>query len=66
MLLMENSDASIVKSFSSKPGARCSLLKQLHLAIVAELTPRKRKLYEHVWNRESVLCKLKRKYKQIS
>lgn len=38
------------------------MLKELHLASISELTPRKRKLYKHIWNRESALCKLKKKY----
>jgi hypothetical protein len=46
---------------SSKPRARHSLLKQLNLATVAELTPRKRKLYERIQNKESVLCRLKKR-----
>jgi hypothetical protein len=33
------------------------------LAKVADLTPRKRKLYERIRNKESALCKLKRKCK---
>jgi hypothetical protein len=48
---------------SLKPGARHSLLKELNLASISELTLRKRKLYERIWNKESVLCKLKKKYK---
>jgi hypothetical protein len=50
-------------SSSSKPTARHSLLKELNLASFSELTPRKRKLYECIRNKESVLCKLKKKYK---
>jgi 23S rRNA G2445 N2-methylase RlmL len=33
------------------------------LASILELTPRKRKLYERIQNKESALCKLKKKYK---
>jgi hypothetical protein len=46
---------------SSKPRARHSLLKELNLASLSELTPRKRKLYEHIRHKESALCKLKKK-----
>jgi hypothetical protein len=52
------------QSSSSKHRARHSLLKELNLASFSELTPRKRKLYEHIWNKESALCKLKKKYKR--
>ncbi|XP_033606071.1 uncharacterized protein LOC117282054 [Cryptotermes secundus] len=41
------------QSSSSKPRARRSLLKELNLALLSELTPRKRKLYEQIWNKES-------------
>jgi hypothetical protein len=51
------------QSSSSKPRARHSLLKELNLASLSELTPRKGKFCEHVWNKENVLCKLKKKYK---
>jgi hypothetical protein len=50
-------------SSSSKPRARHSLLKEFNLASSSELTPRKRKLYERIRNKESALCKLKKKYK---
>jgi hypothetical protein len=50
-------------SSSSNPRARYSLLKELTLASLSELAPRKRKLYDHIRNKESVLCKLKNKYK---
>jgi hypothetical protein len=33
------------------------------LASLSELTPRKRKLYEHIQNKENALCELKKKYK---
>jgi hypothetical protein len=42
--------------------ARHSLLKELNLASILELTLRKKKLYECIWNKESALCKLERKY----
>jgi hypothetical protein len=32
------------------------------LALLTKLTSRKRKLYEHVRNKEGALCKLKEKY----
>jgi hypothetical protein len=38
-------------------------LKELNLASLSELTLRKRKLYDCIRNKESVLCKLKKKYK---
>jgi hypothetical protein len=34
------------------------------LASLSDLTSRKRKLYEHIRNKESALCELKRKYKR--
>jgi hypothetical protein len=51
------------QSSSSKPRARHSLLKELNLAFFSELTLRNRKLYEHIWNKHSALCKLKTKYR---
>ncbi|PNF29154.1 hypothetical protein B7P43_G12376 [Cryptotermes secundus] len=51
------------QSSSSKPRARRSLLKELNLASLSELTPKKRKLYAQIRNKESALCKLKKKYK---
>jgi hypothetical protein len=51
------------ESSSSKPRARHSQLKELNSASLSELKLRKRKLYEHIWNKESALCKLKKKYK---
>jgi hypothetical protein len=51
------------QSSSSKPRARHSLVKELNLASLSELTPRRRKLYEHIQNKESEVCKLKKKYK---
>jgi uncharacterized small protein (DUF1192 family) len=51
------------QSFPSKPRARHSLLKELNLASVSELSPRKWKLYEHIQNNEIALSKLKKKYK---
>jgi hypothetical protein len=50
-------------SSSSKTRARHSPLKQLNLAKVKDLTPRKRKLNERIRNKKSALCKLKRKCK---
>jgi hypothetical protein len=48
------------QSSPSNSRARHSLLKELNLASLSELTPRKRKLYEHVQNRERALFKPKR------
>jgi hypothetical protein len=52
------------QSSSSKPTARHCLLKELNLALLSQLTPRKRKLYEHFRNKERELCSLKKKYKE--
>jgi hypothetical protein len=52
------------QSSSSKSRARHSLLKELNLASLSKLTPRKRKLYEHIRNKESALCKLRKKRKR--
>jgi hypothetical protein len=51
------------RSSSSKPQARHSLLKELNLASLSELTPRKRKVYECIWKMQSALCNLRYKYK---
>jgi hypothetical protein len=51
------------QSSSSKPRARHSLLKELNLASLSQLISNKRKLYERIRNKESALCKLKKKYK---
>jgi hypothetical protein len=51
------------QSSSSKPRARHSLLKEINLATVAELTPRKRKMYQHIRKQGSALCKLKKQCK---
>jgi hypothetical protein len=53
------------QSSSSMPKARHSLLKELNLASLSELTLKKRKLNERIQNKESVLCKLKKKYKAM-
>jgi hypothetical protein len=53
-------------SSSWKPRARHSLLKELNLAMLPELTLRKRKLYEHTQNKESALCKPREKYKGMN
>jgi len=47
---------------SSKPTARRSLLKELNLAM-SDLTPRKRKLYQRIWRKESALYKSRKKYR---
>jgi hypothetical protein len=49
---------------SSKPRARHSLLKDLNLATVSQLTPREKFLYDRIRNKESALCKLRKKYRQ--
>jgi hypothetical protein len=51
------------QSSSSKPRARHSVLKELNLASCSKLTPRKRKLYDRIRNKECALCKLRKKYK---
>jgi hypothetical protein len=51
------------QSYSSKPTTRHSLLNELNLASLSEMTPRKRKVYEYIRNMESALCGLKKKYK---
>jgi hypothetical protein len=35
------------------------------LASLSELTPRKQKLYEFAWHKESALCVLKKKLKKL-
>jgi hypothetical protein len=40
-----------------------SLLEDLNLASLWKLILRKRKLYDCIWNKVSVLCKLRKKYK---
>jgi hypothetical protein len=44
----------------SKPRARRSMLKELNLASLSDLTPNKRILYELIRNKESAFCKLKK------
>jgi len=46
---------------SSKPRARHSLLRELNLARVSEFTPKEKLLYDKIRNKESALCKLRRK-----
>jgi hypothetical protein len=55
--------AYLLSKFSLESRARNSLLKELNVASFSEFTPRKRKLYEDIQNKESALCKLKKKYK---
>ena len=52
-----------LQSSSPKRKARHSILKNLDLDRVAELTPRKKKLYHMIWTRESALCELRKKYR---
>jgi len=52
-----------LQSSSPKCKARHSVLKKLDLGRVAELTPRKKKLYHMIRTGESALCKLKKKYR---
>jgi hypothetical protein len=42
------------------------ILEQFNLPIVAELAPRKRKLYKLIWIKKSMLCKPKNKFKEKS
>ena len=51
------------QSSSPKHKERHSILKKLDLGRVAELTPRKKKLYNMIQTRESALCKLRKKYR---
>jgi hypothetical protein len=46
------------QSSCSKPRARHFLLKESKLALLSELILKKRKLYECILNRNSMLCKL--------
>jgi hypothetical protein len=41
--------------------SKASFTKKLHLVRVAELTPRRKKLYNMIWTREIALCKLRKK-----
>jgi hypothetical protein len=52
-----------LQSSSPKRKARHSILKKLDLDIVAELKPRKKKLYNMIQTRETALCKLRKKYR---
>ena len=52
-----------LQSSSPKRKARHSVLKNLDLDRVAELTPMKKKLYHMIRTRESALCKLRKKYR---
>ena len=52
-----------LQSSSPKRKARRSVLKELDLDRVAELTPRKKKLHKMIWTRQSALCKLRKKYR---
>jgi hypothetical protein len=47
---------------SSTPRAKHSLLKELNLASLKELTPKERKLYERIRTKENAFCKLKKKF----
>jgi hypothetical protein len=51
------------RSSSSRRTAWHSLPKELNLALLSELTLRRRKLYDHIQNNESTLSKLEKKYK---
>jgi hypothetical protein len=52
------------QNFSSKPRALDSLLKELNLATVSQFTPREKLLYDRIRNKESALCKLRKKCRQ--
>jgi hypothetical protein len=60
---MGNSGTSYVEVLPQSLKQEISLLKELKLASLSELTPRKRKLHGCIWNKGSVLCKLRKKYK---
>jgi hypothetical protein len=49
---------------SSKTRARHSLLRELDLSTVAQFTPREKLLYDKIRDKESALCKLRKKYRQ--
>jgi len=59
MLVVENLEYQPSKF--SKVRSKASHTKMLHLARVAELTPRRKKLYNIIWTREIALCKLRKK-----
>jgi hypothetical protein len=48
----------------SKPRARHSLLRELNSSTVSQFTPREKFLYDKIRNKESALCKLRRKCKE--
>jgi hypothetical protein len=49
---------------SSKTRARHSLLRELSLSTVAQFTPREKSLYDKIRDKESALCKLRKKYRK--
>jgi len=61
MLVVENLEYQPSKF--SKVQTKASYTKKLNLARVAELTPRRKKLYNMIWTREIALCKLRKKYR---
>jgi hypothetical protein len=60
---MANSGTSNVKVLPQSLEQDISLRKKLNLTSLSELTPGKRKLYDCIQNKGSVLCKLRKKYK---
>jgi hypothetical protein len=52
-----------LESSSSKHKAMHFVLTKLVLDRVAELTPRKKKLYNMIWTTENALCKLRETYR---
>jgi len=52
-----------LQSSTPKSKERHSILKKLDLDRVAEMIPRKKKLHNMIWTKESALCKLRKKYR---
>jgi hypothetical protein len=65
VLLVEKSEALIFKVLPPKCKAWQSVIEEHGLDIVAKLTPRKKKLYYRIQTRESMVCKLRKKYMTI-
>jgi hypothetical protein len=65
LLLVEKSEASTFKVLPSKRKAWQSVIEEHGLDRVAKLTPRKKKLYYRIQTRESVVCKLRKKYMTV-
>ena len=65
VLLVEKSEASTFRVLPPKHRAWQSVTEEHGLDRVAKLTPRKKKLYYRIQTRESVVCKLRKKYMTI-